>query len=207
LLPLLLHALNQPLTGLQCSLELAMAGPRRAEQYVTTLRDGLTLAARMRVLVEAMRGLSECQQEAPPVGEPVLLDALLRETLDDLRPVCESRNVLLSFSCDVRLPVRSAPAQAGELLFRLLESALSLSRAGSCFSVTAARVGDKAALTVSWQPGPPPEFSPFSRPELGLLIAQAGWERAGAECVNSQSGGTPACTLRLPLSLVEGNAI
>ncbi len=51
----LLHALNQPLTGLQCSMEVALAGPRTNEEYVQGLREGLVLTGRMRVLVEAIR--------------------------------------------------------------------------------------------------------------------------------------------------------
>jgi len=59
----LLHALNQPLTGLQCSLELALVSPRPAEQYVRTLREGLELTGRMRVLVQAVRELADLDQE------------------------------------------------------------------------------------------------------------------------------------------------
>src|SRR5277367_1520624 len=58
----LLHALNQPLTGLQCSLELAVAGPRRPEQYVRTLQESLELTLRMRLLVEAIRELTDDQE-------------------------------------------------------------------------------------------------------------------------------------------------
>jgi signal transduction histidine kinase len=61
LLAHLLHALNQPLTGLQCSLELAAASPQRREEYVRTLREGLELTGRMRILVEAIRELADTQ--------------------------------------------------------------------------------------------------------------------------------------------------
>src|ERR1700676_3753274 len=57
----LLHALNQPLTGLQCSMELALSGPRRPEECVRTLREGLELTERMRILVEAIRELTDSQ--------------------------------------------------------------------------------------------------------------------------------------------------
>src|SRR5208282_797823 len=93
----LLHALNQPLTGLQCSLELAVAGPRPSEQYVRTLREGLELTARMRILVEAVRELADLQtsrqESETPEVEPLLLDALLRDAVTDLLPVAESKRV------------------------------------------------------------------------------------------------------------------
>src|SRR5579863_8354522 len=58
----LLHALNQPLTGLHCSLELALVGQRTPEQYVRALSEGLELAGRMSVLVGAIRELVETEE-------------------------------------------------------------------------------------------------------------------------------------------------
>ncbi len=59
LLSQLLHALNQPLTGLQCSLELALSIPRSPQQYADCLGSGLELTGRMRNLVGAIRALVE----------------------------------------------------------------------------------------------------------------------------------------------------
>jgi hypothetical protein len=63
-----------------------------------------------------------------------------------------------------------------------------------------------ACLTVSWNDGTLPEHAPCSRPELGLLIAQAGLEQAGAECRHSQIERRHAYVVRLPLvaDLPEG---
>ena len=83
----LIHALNQPLTGLQCSLELAAAAPRRADQYVRTLRDGLQLTARLRILVEAIRELAENADSQSDQPEAFELNLLLRDAIDDLVPV------------------------------------------------------------------------------------------------------------------------
>lgn len=196
----LLHALNQPLTGLQCSLELAAAGPRRQEQYIRTLREGLELTCRMRLLVEAIRELTDAEPADGDEGESFLLDALLRETVDDLRPVAEIRNVPLLLACEAPLPVQAGHRRLGALLFRLLESALNLAREGCDLRIAATRERERAVLVVSWSAAPPPEHSPFSRPELGLLIARAGWERAGAEWITVRSGDAQTCTVRLPLA-------
>lgn len=196
----LLHALNQPLTGLQCSLELAAAGPRPTEYYLRTLREGLELTGRMRVLVEAVRELADLQQSRPEEVERVLLDALLRGAVDDLRPVAETKNVLLSLSGDVSLPVRGDGHALAALTFRFLESALSATRDGGDLQIAATRERDLACLLVSWSPGPPPQYSPFSQPELGLLIAQAGWEQAGAEWIDQRTDDRQTCTIRLPLA-------
>src|ERR1700683_4169073 len=62
-LAVLLHELNQPLTGLQCSLELATVGSRTPEEYINTLHQGLDLVARMRLLVETVREITVIEQE------------------------------------------------------------------------------------------------------------------------------------------------
>jgi hypothetical protein len=59
----LLHALNQPLTGLQCSMEVALASPRPIEYHVPRLREGLDLTERMRSLVDAIREVADGGKE------------------------------------------------------------------------------------------------------------------------------------------------
>jgi signal transduction histidine kinase len=226
----LLHALNQPLTGLQCSLELAVAGPRPNEYYVRALREGLELTGRIRILVEALREVADAQPSEAEQFEALLLDPLLRMTVADLLPVAAARGVRLLLVELPALPVRGDPRSLTTLLFRFLESALSLTREGSELRIVAAverghaslghtnldhtnldhtNLGHasldhtnlgRATLVVSWSPGPPPEHSPFSRSEVGLLIARAGWERAGAEWIHSRTESTETCAVRLPLA-------
>lgn len=196
----LLHALNQPLTGLQCSLELAVAGPRPAEQYVRTLREGLDLTGRMRILVEAIRELADIQQADSEEGEPFLLDALLRDTATDLAPVAETVGVHLLLVSHAPLPIRADRRNVATLIFRFVESALSQAREGSDLQIVATAEQEHVQLVVSWKLGQLPEHSPFSRQELGLLIAQAGWERAGAEWTHARADTMQTCTVRLPLA-------
>jgi len=197
----LLHALNQPLTGLQCSLELAVAGPRSTEQYVRTLREGLELTERMRILVEAIRELADTQPAGSEEQELVLLDELVRTTANDLQPVAETRGVRLVVDGAARLPVRADRSFLATLLFRFFESALSLTRAGGALQIAAALEAEHASLMVSWGPGQLPEHSPFSRQQLGLLVVQAAWERTGAEWTSATTDVTQTCTVRLPLVL------
>jgi hypothetical protein len=199
LLARLLHALDQPLTGLQCSLELAVAVPRRPEEYLRALRESLELTSRMRILVEAIHELADLQDEDRKDGKTFLLDALLRETAADLLPVAEQRKVRLLVTADVPLPVQAQRSQLAALMFRILDSALSLAREGSELCIAARPEGEQAIVAVSWKPGPAPEYSPFSRPELGLLIAQAGWERVGREWTSTETANTRTCTIRVRL--------
>lgn len=224
----LLHALNQPLTGLQCSLELAVAGPRRPEQYVRTLNEGLELTSRMRALVEAIRELMEVQatviqtevqtevhadvrqdvrQLESPGVESFALDELVRDTVADLLPVAESKRVHISLARTAALPLRADRRYLATMLFRWLESAVSLAQDGSDLRIVATFEQERARLIVSWIEGPPPEHSPFSCQELGLLIAQAGWEHAGAEWMLQRAGNRQTSAIQLPRAsaLPHGN--
>jgi len=193
----LLHALNQPLTGLQCSLELAAAGRRRPEEYVRTLREGLDLTARMRVLVEAIRELTDTQPEAGAV-EIFRFDGLLRDTADDLRPVGEAMGVHLLPVSSMPLSVKADRRCLAALIFRLLESALALTQKGSDLQVVLTPEPEQVCFAVSWTPGPPPQHSPFSRQELALLVAQDGFERAGWQWTHTWEKTVHICTVRLP---------
>lgn len=194
----LLHALNQPLTGLQCSLELATAGPRPADQYVRTLREGLDLVSRMRALVEAIREIAQPSSLEEPVQ--FRLETLLFDAAAELQPVAGAKNVRIRISANSALPVRADRSRLAILFFRLLDSAVSLCRDQNAVQITAQPEHNRACITVSWAPGPAPEHSPFSRPELGLLIAQTGWEQAGGSWIEARTEQTETCILTLPMS-------
>ena len=196
----LLHALNQPLTGLQCSLELAMAGPRRAEEYVRTLREGLELTGRMRILVEAIRELADTGPPDSETFETIQFDALLRDTVEDLLPVAESKRVGLVLENNSPLTVRFDRRWLTALIFRFLVSALSLTQRASELRITTEAEPEHTCLIVSWEQGPAPEHSPFSRQELGLLLVQASFERAGAEWTYTPEEARQICTVRLPVA-------
>jgi signal transduction histidine kinase len=173
----LLHALNQPLTGLQCSMEVALGATRSAEQYRQGLREGLELTARMRELVEAIREVVDGQEDAGAEAEETVdLNSVLQEASLDLKPVAESRGVGVNLSCDSPLLVGAERRRLFALAFRLIEAALGLAAAGSELRVEVG--GAAATLRVLWHGERP---SAFSRSDVALLVAQAGWEQIGAE--------------------------
>ena len=197
----LLHALNQPLTGLQCSLELASSVTRSNQEHVRTFREGLALTARMRILVEALRELVH-SSEADNAISDFHLDVELADCVDQLRPVAAAIGVEFEVVSHDALPIQSDRNRIGTVLLRTITAAVSLCRHASVLAIEAAAGSDSATVTISWTPGPAPEFSPFSRPELGLLIAQAAWESSGgrwAEVRREANGHT--CTLQLSMAL------
>lgn len=84
-------------------------------------------------------------------------------------------------------------------MFRLLDAALSLARPHSELQIAVAEELDAVSVAISWCPGELPEHSPFSRPELGLLVARSEWEVAGAAWSQVRSDATETCSVRFPL--------
>jgi hypothetical protein len=197
----LLHALNQPLTGLQCSLELSLTGPRTSEQYISAMRSGLELTARMRILVEAMRELADYGRNNAEANEIVCLHALLKQAMLELQPIAEVKKASIKFYGEAPLPVRAEAGWLAALIFRSLETPLSLAACGSALHVKAVSDRGQAHISVAWLEGPEAsDHAALSAPALGLLIAQAGWERAGAQWIKVSSGNTQTVDIQLPLA-------
>ncbi|HTZ82432.1 MAG TPA: hypothetical protein VMB66_04535 [Candidatus Acidoferrales bacterium] len=193
----LLHALNQPLTALQCSMELAV-GARPAKECVQVLRDGLEFVGRMRALVEALRELTDIEQEQHDI-ESVPLEALLRNAAQDLSPVAQEKEVSIYISATDPMLVWAERRRLEAMLLRFLEAALSLATANSALRIAAERQEGRARLTFSWHPrsGQP---SPFSHPELGILIVQAAWEHMGGHWTRLTRSGVETCLIEIPLA-------
>lgn len=189
----LLHALNQPLTGLQCSMEVTLASPRPSERYVQCLREGLDLTERMRSLVEAIREVTETEEESKRI-ETIELKSVLRDAVEGLAPVAETKGVDLVLNC-VAPEVLSVQAERGRIaraVFRLVEAGVSLAERGSVLRV---ETGGEGWVRVRWQGD---AASASSRAELGLLMAQAGWERDGAKWERERGENSESVTVHLP---------
>jgi signal transduction histidine kinase len=200
----LLHALNQPITGLQCALELAVARPRSNEEYLRTLSEGLELTARIRTLVEALGTVADLQSQKQENRSIVQLRNLLEDVAAELLPVAESRHVRLFVVTEGPVAVRGCEAAFTKLLFRLIESALNLAERGEDLKVLAARDAERIRISVSWTEESAAD--PIScHQNLGLLVAQAEWEAAGAAWNLSRCDKTRNCTILLPLSSLSSS--
>lgn len=202
-------------------MEVALASPRTLEQYVHGLREGLLLTERMRALVEAIREVADVEAEKKLERETTELKSLLRETVADLEPVAEMKSVRLALedssasSSSSSLVVRVERARLAALMFRFLDSALSLAAWGTALRIDMGSAPDRVRpdqvrsdqlrsdqvrseqvwIRIRWHAGRPP--SAFSRPELGLLVAQAGLERSGAEWQRERTEDLETVTIRL----------
>jgi signal transduction histidine kinase len=224
----LLHALNQPLTGLQCSLEVALAAPRTEEYYAARMREGLELTERMRALVETLREMASAGAENLETGpekeaETFELKSVLREVVDDLRPVAEAKSVGIALegsavstvaagavAIAIKIKIKKGRRNFFSLAFRTLEAVLSLAdeesglrielgggAADSAGGAAESAAGkDQVWVRITWQSKSRPQE--FCRAELGLLVAQAGWEGAGARWDRQRVENRETVTVRLP---------
>jgi signal transduction histidine kinase len=183
----LLHALNQPLTGLQCSMEVALAAPRTAEQYMQALRDGLELTARMRALVGAIREVADAQPSGG-AADAFGLTRLLREVVADVAPVAEAKQIAIAIDGREDQACELGVNRAGlcATVFRLLESVISLAEPGTALRIQAAVEKNTARLRMEWSAAQ--TAGTILLPELGLLVAQAWFEQMGAQWQRERDG-------------------
>jgi hypothetical protein len=204
----LLHALNQPLTGLQCSMEVALAAPRTVEQYVRGLREGLELTERMRALVGAIREVTDMEEtnadrnlEDYSVTE---LGEVLQRTIDDFAPVSEVKSVRVEFASNaagISAPLSDTANRRmlETAVFRLFESALGSAALGSALCIeVGGQVGESKTavwMRARWHAGSPPSVA--WRSEIGLLVSQAGFDNLGASWERLRDGEMETVTIRL----------
>lgn len=232
----LLHGLNQPLTGLQCSMEVALAAPRAVEYYAQRMREGLELTRRMRTLVTAICELVEGEREikSNAIENRIDLQEILREVMTDLEPVAEGKRVhlMLGGNGGVRAWVKGGRPKLSALVFRMLESALSEAARGSVlrieigegigegvegtneeardkFGAEKRRAAGDAWFRMGWESAE--RWAELSPPEMGLLVAQASWEQVGARWARERTETTETVametvTVRLPGVAGEGNS-
>jgi signal transduction histidine kinase len=199
----LLHALNQPLTGLQCSLELALAVPREADQYAQTIREGLEFTQRVRELVDALREAIETREGMVRFNQSLSLHDLLIELVDELQPIAASRKVRMTLDCPSTVAVAGDRRFFLGLLFRLVESTLGLTKEGGQLRIACTEYRDQTQLAIEWDGGPRNRKFEFCHAELGLLLAQTGCEQSGGRWERGCRGERDFCALWLPRVLTN----
>ncbi len=210
----LFHALNQPLTTLRCSLELALQQPRTAKQY----RDGLSVALKhaeqIAWLATGIRELLEAD-DADDDRQVLALEVCLQETVVDLLPVAETAGVRLSLHRGSPCRVIFEPRRLRQALFHLLEYVLSCSRTAAAVNIETEERGEEVVLVVATSPqevlcpensvaGPAADGPAGKAPELarrlGLAIACGIFQAAGGGLCLEGSGDCLSVKVRLPLA-------
>lgn len=98
LLPRVLHELAQPVSALQCSLEVALRNPRATEVYLETMKGALEIASCMRERLAYFRDLAEAVEPCD-CDRPVEAAAAIEAAMGQMREFAESIGTKLHSAC------------------------------------------------------------------------------------------------------------
>lgn len=207
----IVHRLSQPLTALRGTLEIGLLTDRSPADYRAALEEALQQADRLIRLLGSLRELAEAG-EAANSCEPLLLNAIVRETFEYVRAFAESRGVSLALDSRLDLYVRGNPERLREGLLKAVYRAIERSPTCASVRVSLAAARGSACLDMSDQGPPltPDELEIFDHPpSLGQLFSEAAkygsleWSiakkifEAGGASVRIVSHPRVGCTFRL----------
>ena len=212
------HELRTPLVSIRGYAELyrigAVSDPVEAERAMRRIEDE---AARMGMLVDDLLTLARLDEVRDPVRQPVDLNRIARDAVDDARAGAPGREIDLD--TDGATAVVGDPHQLRQVLGNLIRNALVHTPPGTRIEVSVAHEGEEVRLEVrDHGPGLPAEdmdalFDRFWRSEggrergragagLGLSIVAAIVDAHGGRVVAANAtGGGARFTVRLPASV------
>ncbi len=209
------HELRTPLATLLAETEWASTRRRTADEYRESLTTCRAAADRMHGLVQQLLGLARADAvDLPTARVPVPLDRVTNDVLALIRPLAESRGVVISQQIEAVI-VEGDVERLRDALMNVVENAVRYNRKGGTVALAVGPEGQDAVVRVSdTGPGIAPEHLPHiferfyradaSRPRtggagLGLAIARAIVERhAGTIHCASEVGRGTEFVLRLP---------
>jgi two-component system, OmpR family, sensor kinase len=154
------HELRTPISVILAQTQLALSKPRTNEANIKTIEMTRRSAERMQSLIESLLTLAKADAGADEAKEPVQLDALSRENLEEIRPLAEARQITLHGD----LAPAACQAHAGhvaQILTNLLSNAVKYCRPGDQVHVSTHRHNGHAILKVAdTGPGIAPEHLP-----------------------------------------------
>ncbi|MGA2960096.1 MAG: hypothetical protein ABSD96_00365 [Candidatus Korobacteraceae bacterium] len=143
----LFHALSQPLTGLRCSLEVALGKPAISVQEAhCALEHALHATERVYQSVLFIRQLAEADR-TPPLKRVRLEEALL-ELHNEILPVAESMGVEMSLQEADSVEVLASAENISRALFLVADFALRELRAKESLSLSIGCQGSSAVVRI-----------------------------------------------------------
>lgn len=207
------HTLSQPLTALQCSLELALFRDRTPEEFRASVEAALQNAERLRQSFLLVRELNHADDPGD-TSAPVDLCQVLLELQEDFLPVFESAGGQFDLVCDP-VQIRGNSAKLRQAFFCLIQYLVGAwARPGLSVGVEHREEGAvEVRLTFCGK-------EPAANAKAGLCepvstseveIARRAFRAVGGDLVLVGSGGEPSvwvASLRLaPLSVAKSRGL
>lgn len=216
------HELRTPLSVLRAAAESALRRPRSPEEYQQTLTSIVEEATRLGRLADQLlnlsrhdAGLTECRRD------PVRIDALILDVIEQLRPLSVSRGVSLDVAELVECETTGDDLMLGQALSNIVENGLKYTPAGGRVTLRCQMAKDVIRVQVQdtgvgiASEHLPRVFDRFYRVDssrncamggagLGLAIARSAIQVHGGDLqIESQQGVGTTLTIRVRGVLVE----
>jgi signal transduction histidine kinase len=187
------HKLSQPLTALQCSLELSLARDRSLGEFRASVEAALHNAERLRQRLLLLRELHDADDPGD-TSTPVQLQELLHDLQQDFLPVCESAGGCFTVSCEP-VQVRGNGAKLRRAFFYLLEYLLRTSKRRSLNVTVDQANGRKVEIRLTVSEGrfaaPPANDASDTISTGELEIARRTFRAIGGHLAPFESAGLP----------------
>lgn len=185
----LFHSLSQPLTALECGLEVSLRQDRSVAQLRARMASALETAQLLHQRLLEARALQDAG-EAGDTALPLPLESLLSQLQEDFLLVASSARVKLTVDCEPAM-VRGNDARIRNGFFHLFEFLLHASRPRHTVRIRGARVSPtlhEVRFTVDSAPTslaitPAQTASPS---DIGLRIAERIFQAVNGNLVLSQ---------------------
>jgi len=195
----LLHALNQPVTGLQCLFEVGLLVPQSIDQHRLRLSEGLGLVGRLSRTALAMRALLDIQSSAElpcrlNVGEQV------KAITNELSPVAQADELHLDWSGVRKSEMTARPEQLRKAWFRTLSEILRQTARGGTVKLSVQAAKFDTYVQFHWPSAEPAPLRTAGIPEgieenLGWTLARLAFESEGGTWQVVHSGGETTLTV------------
>jgi signal transduction histidine kinase len=182
--------MSQPLTALRGTLELALLKASSIREHRISEEKALAAAEELARILQGVRELAEAYT---PVGEtvPVELSELVREVVEDLRPIALSRRVAIQLDAAPGIYVLGDRPRLYGALLKIVHLAVERNSPRSGVRVSLRVAGEDAQIAVEDEGPQYPEGSGPGPLDLSLMTEAPEfiWDLgAAAKMVESSSG-------------------
>ena len=195
------HDLSQPLTALQCSLELALLNDPTLEELRQSVEAALQNAERLAQRLVLLRQLSDAEDPGD-TSAPLALDRLLHQLREDVLPLFESAAQTVEVICDP-VQVYASETRLVRGFFYLLEFLLRRYPQSGVLRLRAKRCEDEIFIEVARAAAgmavDTPGDSLVADYSAQLEIARRTFQAVGGNLEwRSLPGHPDSCLVRLP---------
>lgn len=213
------HEIRTPLATLRLEAESTLRATRTPAEYQQTLAVVLEETTRLGKLSDQLLNLSRHDAGIVPCQhDPVQLDALLRDVIEQIKSLAEAGSLSLQLHIDTHCEILGDDISLSQVFFNLLENAIKYTPAGGEITVELHRESAAAQIEIidtgigvsatdlphlfeRFYQADPSRSSSGGGSGLGLSIARAAvLMHSGSIEIQSQPGTGTKVTVRLPLT-------